>query len=115
MKNNVDEVRKFLTEDGWHHYASGNGMQSEYWCKRWKDAPRCSCNYDKEGVQVVLNFYWLVDRYSYSIEVRGEKPDGMWVCLEVYGIGEDEIIKVLNAQSDQLVAAWTSMVVACKH
>jgi hypothetical protein len=102
------EITTFLVADGWRKYSSIIGRAQEYWCKRWPSAPRCECNQSKEGVQVVVHVYEFERGTGFEIELTAEKPDGVWVKLMCYGIGE-ELPTVLNTQAEQLVAAWTAI------
>lgn len=98
------QTKQYLTTEGWKNYKQGD---SEIWCRQWKDAPSCRCNSDKQGIQVTVTDHHLFEHSSYEIDVTGEKPDGQWVRLAVYGIREDELVSVLYQQANQLVAAWT--------
>ena len=101
MKRTHEQVRAQLAERGWKQY---NCLGDEIWCKRYPDAPSCACNSDKPGVQVVVTLHEL----SYTIDVCAEKPNGIWVKLQSYGIGP-EIMDVLDHEAQSLVAAWALM------
>lgn len=106
----VEAVRLYLVGKDWR--CCGGSFGREVWYKRvWygrcsEVIPRCLCNDSKPGIQVVLSFHEFQGRMSYELDVTGQKPDGVWVKLCAYGIGE-EILDVLDSQTQQLIAAWT--------
>ncbi len=102
------EITQFLTDGGWRKYPCHFGGATELWCKRWPDAPRCACNSEKDGIQVGVTVYEHESWTSFEVDLTAEKPDGVWVKLQAYAIGE-ELPEVLNAQAEQLVAAWTAI------
>lgn len=99
-----DGIRKRLSDNGWREEKSA---MHTIWYKRWKNAPRCKCNDEQDGIQVIVTEYEFEKFISYSIDVTGQKPDGIWVKLEAYCIDADQICDVLDSQAKQLVAAWT--------
>jgi hypothetical protein len=108
MTNKVaDAAMQYLMNEGWQRYKS---TFSDIWCKRWKDAPRCKCNIEKEGIQVVVTISVWDTSANYEIDVTGEKPDGVWVKLCAYGLDAASIQDTLNVQADKLIAAWTALV-----
>lgn len=99
------EIQEYLRGNGWKHYVAGC---IENWYMRCESATPCSRNSDKP-LLIYIDVARFVDHVSYSVHIRAEKPDGIWVDLSVYGIG-DELPEVLDAQCKQLVAAWERMV-----
>lgn len=113
MNQSHETIRSELRTRKWVEYM---GLGKEIWCKRFDDAPRCKCNAEKPGVQVIVTCHppfqpekW--NDYGYEIEVVAEKPDGVWTILKVYGIGP-ELLSVLDAQVKQLLSAWTAITIA---
>lgn len=104
----IPDIPQYLKDHGWR---ADGPPHSRYWWKRFTDPgiPRCKCNDEKPGIQVVITHHAMpkIEHESYTIDVTGQKPDGVWVKLEAYGISPDELLKVLDDQVNDLVIAWT--------
>ena len=65
---------------------------------------RCSCNHDKEGMQVSIGLSNYPECCTYEIELNGELPDGTWVNLHNHGMPND--LEAGLATIPRLLAAW---------
>ena|GEM_PF-4921763 len=50
VRRALPEIDAHLAKNGWH---KSNHYCREYWYKRFPGVPRCACNKDKEGIQVI--------------------------------------------------------------
>lgn len=112
-KETYEDVVKVLIERGWKKImAQWGGESREYWYKRHLGVPRCACNSDKEGMQVVIYVYDSLrigtypNHKSYEIEVCGQKLDGAWIKMKSYA-WEGGLLDVMDSQISQLLAGWT--------
>ena len=106
-KETYEYVVQTLIVQGWKR---GNQCRllydKEYWYRRYAGVPRCACNDDKEGMQVVISVSEHDGRVSYEIGVTGQKADGAWVKLLAYA-WEGGLLEVMDSQISQLLAGWT--------
>ena len=110
------KLHAYMEKHGWKKQqlpSTGIVVSSSCWWKYFP-APSCAHNNCERKILVMVNEYKYDHHIGYDIELRAEKPDGMWVRLQCYGIGE-ELPSVLNKQVKQLIEAWKAMVKASKE
>ena len=95
-----------LESRGWKHYPESGGFP-EYYGKAYPDAPPCNLN--KHGVVLVINVSRWGEHVGYEIELRAEKPDGVWCRLVAYGVEEEKFLAALDPQISQLLTAWKAL------
>lgn len=94
----------YLETNGWVKSQSTFGKAGPRYYKRFSTPTRCSCNCDKEGMQVCIGLSNYPECCTYEIELNGELPDGTWVNLHNHGMPDDieEGIKTIP----RLLATW---------
>ena len=114
--NTQDELKDWLKEHGFREHpnplASFENECKWYACKRYASKYNCECNYDKDGIQIVIWPY----RYnlhghqmrSIEIDLSGE-ADGVWYKLQGYSMTWDELPDKLDQVTDGLIKAWEAI------
>jgi hypothetical protein len=93
-----------LQNQGWKEYPNRFKPHARCFYKRYNTPTRCSCNDDKEGMQVCVNYYKHDDNESFEIELCGEANDGTWLELKNYSLSSD--IEKAIAVIPRLLATW---------
>lgn len=110
--NNRATNRTWLANNGWK---VGEWWEPDYCTGKWyrqfpEVEPRCQCNDDKPGVQLVLREHSRAFRGSYhtqyELELCAEAADGVWVELKAYSIPGGELRDVIESQIAKLIRAW---------
>lgn len=76
--------------------------------KRFSSKDRCRTNYDKEGVQIIVEEHYLpnfVTEWSYTLSLRAD-PGRHWVDLRIYGLTTSDLYEGLDTMCRQLINLW---------
>lgn len=112
-----DELREWLESQGFRIAKSSLGSRENecnwYAYRRSELAARaCECNYDKQGMQIVVTphaFSFDGRRHSsVEIEVCGE-AGGVWWKLMAYSLSPDRVMEGLAFVEPALIAAWNAL------
>jgi hypothetical protein len=101
-----------LEENGWKEFPIHKDLHTHRrnWAKRYPTKTRCALNDDKEGVQVVLR-YWFFSGHgrtheSFDLQFTAELADGRWPRVEIEA---GDSIESIESAVALILVAWEAM------
>ncbi len=102
----LEGVRQHLEATGWKR--DKDPLNNEIWFVRREGAPECQSNKGGGGILVIVTVHWFGGRIFFSIDIIGQKENGVWNKLQSYAIGR-EFLDVFDVEVSRLVEAWRVM------
>jgi hypothetical protein len=111
-----DDIKQWLQEQGFSECKNELAYFEDeckwYACKRYPSKYNCECNYDKDGIQVVVTPHkWRINGHqcqSVEINITGE-ANGIWCKLQAYSLTWAELPDKFDQVTDTLMKAWEAI------
>lgn len=105
-KEEMKNLREWLVSEGWSPRDPAPAAEhcSQVWSKVF---PGAECSHGKRGgAPVTLKLHDDEQSRDVEIEIRAQKPDGVWVSMSFYGLPPVSLVSTVEEQVPRLVKSW---------
>lgn len=107
-KEEMNRLREWLVSEGWSPRDPAPLVEdcSRVWTKVF---PGAECSHGKRGgAPVSLKIHDSDQLREVELEIRAQKPDGVWVSLLFYSLPATDLVAMVEEQLPKLVKLWNS-------
>ena len=105
-KEEIRRLREWLMKEGWQPRDPAPAAEdcSQVWTRVF---PGAECAHSKRGgALVTLKMHDTEQLREVELEVRAQKPDGVWTSLSFYSLPATELSSMVEEQVPKLVKVW---------
>jgi len=105
-KEDIKRLKEWMLSEGWSPRDPAPYAEkcSQVWTKV---LPGAECSHAQQGgCPVSIKLYEQGPKKDIELEIRAQKPDGVWVNLSFYAISGGDIVSEIAEQSSKMVKTW---------